>query len=359
MAFVRAGWGWQHRGMTVIGTASEAEIERAAAVLAEGGLVAFPTETVYGLGADASDDAAVGRVFSVKGRPTDHPLIVHLADAAAVDQWAIDVPTTARLLADAFWPGPLTLLLERAPSVPDAVTGGRSTVGLRVPDHPVARALLRAFAALRPNGPAGVAAPSANRFGRVSPTTADHVRSDLGDDIDLVLDGGPCDVGVESTIVDCTQGDPVVLRLGGVSLERLADVLGSEPGVSVTDDAVTQAGGARAPGMLEAHYAPRARVEVVDEPALAARASALAAVEPALTVVVLAPGTVDGLPVDVIELEPAGPPDDFARVLYDRLRQADRLGADVLLVVPPPAHGVGAAVRDRLRRAAASAGSSG
>ncbi|MGZ7015494.1 MAG: L-threonylcarbamoyladenylate synthase [Acidimicrobiales bacterium] len=340
--------------MTVIGTANEADIERAAAVLAAGGLVAFPTETVYGLGADASDPEAVGRVFSVKGRPTDHPLIVHIADAAAVDQWAVDVPTTARLLADAFWPGPLTLLLERAPSVPDAVTGGRPTVGLRVPDHPVARALLRAFAALRPGAPAGVAAPSANRFGRVSPTTADHVRADLGDDVDLVLDGGPCLVGVESTIVDCTRAEPVVLRLGGVSLERLADVLGSEPGVSVTDDAVTQAGGARAPGMLEAHYAPRARVEVVEATTVVARAGAIASARPGAAVVVLAPMAVDDLPDEVIELEPAGPADDFARVLYDRLRQADRLGADVLLVVPPPATGVGAAVRDRLRRAAAA-----
>jgi L-threonylcarbamoyladenylate synthase len=344
--------------MTVIGTANEAEIERAAAVLASGGLVAFPTETVYGLGADAADAEAVGRVFSVKGRPTDHPLIVHIADAVAVDQWAVDIPTTARLLADAFWPGPLTLLLDRAPSVPDAVTGGRPTVGLRVPDHPMARALLNAFSALRGNAPAGVAAPSANRFGRVSPTTADHVRADLGDDVDLVLDGGPCDVGVESTIVDCTQGDPVVLRLGGVSLERLADVLGVEPGVSVTDDAVTQAGGARAPGMLEAHYAPRARVEVVEAATVVHRARSIVTgtgtggTTP--TVVVLAPNAIEDLPVEVIELEPAGPADDFARVLYDRLRQADRLGADVVLVVPPSAAGVGAAVRDRLRRAAAS-----
>ncbi len=346
--------------MTVIGTANEAEIERAAAVLASGGLVAFPTETVYGLGADASDAEAVGRVFSVKGRPTDHPLIVHIADASAVDQWAVDIPTTARLLADAFWPGPLTLLLERAPSVPDAVTGGRPTVGLRVPDHPMARALLNAFSGLRSNAPAGVAAPSANRFGRVSPTTADHVRADLGDDVDLVLDGGPCDVGVESTIVDCTQSEPVVLRLGGVGLERLADVLGVEPGVSVTDDAVTQAGGARAPGMLEAHYAPRARVVVVEAATVVDRARAIltgagpGADGPTPTVVVLAPHAIDDLPDEVIELEPAGPPDDFARVLYDRLRQADRLGADVLLVVPPPPAGVGAAVRDRLRRAAAS-----
>ena len=169
-----------------------------------------------------------------------------------------------------------------------------------------------------------------------------------------MLDGGPCHVGVESTIVDCTGAEPVVLRLGGVSLERLTDVLGTEPGVSVTDDAVTQAGGARAPGMLEAHYAPRARVEVVDASTVVARAAVVLAARPGTTVAVLAPTATADLPDAVIELEPAGPADDFARVLYDRLRQADRLGADVLLVVPPSAGGVGAAVRDRLRRAAAS-----
>ena len=335
------------------------EIERAAAVLEAGGLVAFPTETVYGLGADAANPEAVARVFAVKGRPTDHPLIVHIGDANELDQWARTVPTSARLLADAFWPGPLTLLLERADGVPDRVTGGRPTVGLRVPDHPVARALLRAFAAPRQGRPAGIAAPSANRFGRVSPTTAAHVRADLGDDVDLVLDGGPSRVGIESTIVDCTGPAPEVLRLGGISLGRLSDVLGVEPAVT-TEAGPTPAasdprtaepvGGARAPGMLESHYAPHARVEIVDADGIAARAAEL--VTAGRRVVVLAPSVVVDLPADAIELEPAGPADDYARVLYDRLRQADRLGAEDLLVVPPPPGGLGDAIRDRLRRAA-------
>ena len=324
----------------------EVAIERAAEVLEAGGLVAFPTETVYGLGADAANVDAVARVFAVKGRPTDHPLIVHLGDLDELDRWAATVTTPARLLADAFWPGPITLLVERAAWVPDVVTGGRPTVGLRVPDHRVARALLRSFAANRPGRPAGIAAPSAIRFGRVSPTTADHVRADLGDDVDLVLDGGPCVIGVESTIVDCTGARPEVLRLGGISLERLADVLGSAPVV------VAPGVAARAPGMLAAHYAPRALVELVEPDQVAARAAGLTG--DGRRVGLLAPTVVADMPADVIELEPAGPADDYARVLYDRLRQADRLGVDVLLVVPPPAGGMGAAVRDRLRRAAAA-----
>jgi L-threonylcarbamoyladenylate synthase len=358
----RPGDRWQHHGVTGP-TADDAgrdadeiagdihgdihgDIERAVEVLEAGGLVALPTETVYGLGADASNADAVTRVFAVKGRPADHPLIVHIGDVTDLDQWAATVTTPARLLADAFWPGPLTLIVERAPWVPDVVTGGRPTVGLRVPDHPVARALLRSFAARRAGRPAGIAAPSANHFGRVSPTTADHVRADLGDAVDLVLDGGPCSIGVESTIVDCSGPTPEVLRLGGVSLERLADVLGSPPAVVPPDIA------ARAPGMLPAHYAPRARVEVVEVEQVAARAVEVAG--GGLRVGLLAPSVVADLPVDVIELEPAGPADDYARVLYDRLRQADRLGVDVLLVVPPPPGGMGAAVRDRLRRAAAA-----
>ena len=342
-------------------TASEDDIERAAAVLASGGLVAFPTETVYGLGADAGDPDAVARVFAVKGRPVDHPLIVHLADAGALDQWAASVPDQARLLADAFWPGPLTLVLERGPVVLDAVTGGRPTVALRVPDHPVARALLRAFAARREGRPAGVAAPSANRFGRVSPTRAAHVAADLGDEVDLILDGGASVVGVESTIVDCTGPSPVVLRLGGVSIERLTEVLGAPPEVAVDEPAAPDGGavrgaavgGARAPGMLEAHYAPRAVVEVVEPVERAARrVSELVA--GGQRVAVLAPGLVADLSPEAIELEPAGPAPDYARVLYDRLRQVDRLGADVVVVVPPPPGELGDAVRDRLRRAAAA-----
>ena len=326
----------------------EAGIERAVAVLRGGGLVAFPTETVYGLGADAADPEAVARIFTAKGRPPSHPLIVHLGDLEALDRWAERVPPEAHLLADAFWPGPLTMLLWRAPGVPDVVTGGRPTVGLRVPDHPVARDLLARFGG-------GVAAPSANRFGRVSPTTAAHVLSELRGHVDLVLDGGPCEVGVESTIVDLTGDEAVVLRPGGVSAERLAEVLGREPATAT--DAPVDATGARAPGMLAAHYAPRARVEVLDEDLAAARVATLLATTDATTgqgptVGLLAPGVIDGLATDAVVLEPVGPPRDYARLLYARLRQADRLGLDVVVCVPPPPTGIGVAVRDRLRRAA-------
>ena len=326
-------------------TADEAGLARAVAALRTGGLVAFPTETVYGLGADAARPEAVRRVFAAKGRPADHPLIVHLASAADLDAWAVDVPDVARALAAELWPGPLTLLLRRAPHVDDVVTGGRPTVGLRVPAHPVALALLGAFGG-------GIAAPSANRFGGVSPTTAQHVAADLAGHLDegrdVILDGGPCPVGVESTIVDLTGAEPEVLRPGGVSVEELARVAGTP--------VRRWAGGgeARAPGMLAAHYAPRARVVVVDDLAgvpgavVEARAGSSAPV----LVGVLAPAVAD-VDDDVVELEPAGPPERYARVLYDRLRQADRLGLDVLVVVPPEPTGIGEAVVDRLRRAAA------
>lgn len=323
--------------------AGEAGVGRAAEVIRAGGLVAFPTETVYGLGADATDPAAVARIFAAKGRPVDHPLIVHLGDAGLVEAWADVVPPEAHLLADAFWPGPLTLLLWRSPKAPDAVTGGRDTVGLRVPDHPLALRLLDAVGD-------GVAAPSANRFGRVSPTTAADVVADLGDAVDLVLDGGPCLVGVESTIVDLTGGAPVVLRPGGVGLDRLAEVLGREVPVH-TGPAPDRA--ARAPGMLASHYAPTARVVLADAATAAEVAAGLVARDEG-RVGLLAPGVTDGLSAEVIELEPAGTPEEYARLLYARLRQADRLRIDWLVCVPPVARGVGVAVRDRLARAAAA-----
>jgi L-threonylcarbamoyladenylate synthase len=321
-----------------------AGVERAAAVLRAGGLVAFPTETVYGLGADATDPEAVARIFEAKGRPADHPLIVHLGDPALVDAWADVVPPEARLLADAFWPGPLTMLLWRSPKAPDAVTGGRDTVGLRVPDHPLALQLLDVFGD-------GLAAPSANRFGRVSPTTADDVVHDLGGAVDIVLDGGACRVGVESTIIDLTGDEPVVLRPGGVGLERLTEVLGREP---AQHDGPAPERGARAPGMLAAHYAPAARIVVVSESADVARVASALAEKTVGRVGVLAPGVTDGLSHEVIELEPAGGPEEYARLLYARLRQADRLRIEVLVCVPPPARGVGVAVRDRLQRAMAA-----
>jgi L-threonylcarbamoyladenylate synthase len=317
---------------------SDGEIERAVDVLRAGGLVAFPTETVYGLGADASSSDAVQRLFAVKGRPADHPVIVHLGDAALVEEWAAEVPETARTLTGACWPGPLTVVVERAARVPDAVTGGLDTVGLRVPDQPVALGLLRAFGG-------GVAAPSANRFGRVSPTTAADVRADLGDAVDVVLDGGECAVGVESTIVDCSHAEPAILRLGGVSRERVEELLGRP--VPVLDR-----GEVRAPGTLESHYAPRARVELGDAASVASRIDAalvrgervgvIGARSDDPRVVVL------GVPADGVS---------YAHDLYRMLRDADADGLDRVIAVAPDAEGLGAAVADRLRRAAAGDGS--
>ncbi len=335
-------------------SSSRDAVVRAAEVLRSGGLVAFPTETVYGLGADATRSDAVARIFHVKGRPVDHPLIVHLGDPDLLDAWAESIPPEARLLADAFWPGPLTLLLWRSPKVSDVVTGGRPTVGLRVPDHPVARALLEEFGG-------GVAAPSANRFGRVSPTSAADVVAELGDDVDFVLDGGPCTVGVESTIVDLTGDEPLVLRPGGVSGERLGEVLGREPARAAAAAVGTRE--ARSPGMLPAHYAPRARVDVVDADAAVDRLTrSLGEPGPggrSTVVGLLAPYTVADVPEGVVVLEPAGPPEEYARLLYSRLRQADRLGVEVLVCIPPPEVGIGVAVADRLRRAGASHGGTG
>ena len=319
-------------------------LDQAVDALHAGRLVAFPTETVYGLGADATNARAVQRLFAVKGRPADHPVIAHVGDAAQLDDYAIDVPDVARRLAAAYWPGPLTLVVRRRPAtIVDEVTGGRNTVGVRIPAHPLALALLRAFGG-------AVAAPSANRFGRVSPTTAAHVRDDLGADVDVVLDGGPCAVGLESTIVDCTRGTLRLLRVGGITREAL-EVLTGGP------ISVTSAGEVAAPGTLEHHYAPRATVELVAAVDVASRATALA--ESAVRVAVL------GLHADVASVTLAstdvhvlGAPrdvDEYARVLYERLRQADDWRADVVLAVAPADAGIGAAIADRLRRAAASA----
>jgi L-threonylcarbamoyladenylate synthase len=315
---------------------TDADIARAAHALRRGGLVAFPTETVYGLGADADNPAALARLYAVKGRPGDHPVIVHVGKPARLSEWAAHVPDAARRLGEAFWPGPLTVVVRRAARVLDAVTGGGDTVGVRVPDQPVALALLRAFGG-------GVAAPSANRFGHVSPTTAGDVRADLGDDVDVVVDDGPCAVGVESTIVDCTADEPVILRPGGVTRERLEQVLGREVGVR-------RDGLVRAPGMLKSHYAPEATVLVVAREDLADRAAALIAA--GREVAVLAAGPRVPLPAAVVVLDAPADDDDYARVLYARLREVDRRGVDVLLAVAPPDAGLGAAVGDRLRRAA-------
>jgi L-threonylcarbamoyladenylate synthase len=317
---------------------TDADLTAAAATLRRGGLVAFPTETVYGLGADASNPDAVGRLFEVKGRPADHPVIVHLGDAAALDDWSEALSPEARKLADAYWPGPLTLVLARSPHVLDAVTGGHDRVGLRVPDQPIALALLRAFGG-------GIAAPSANRFGRVSPTTARDVRDDLGPDVDVILDGGPCRVGVESTIVDCSDSGPALLRLGGVPREDIEALLGAPI-------AIRASGETPAPGTLSSHYAPAATVVVAERAAIAARATSLLAAGKRVALLALAPP--DGLPEGLVVLEPPIDVSAYAQVLYARLRDADRQGIDVVLAVAPPDVGVGAAVADRLARAAGS-----
>jgi L-threonylcarbamoyladenylate synthase len=312
---------------------SSPDVEHAVGVLRAGGLVAFPTETVYGLGVDASSADAVQRLYAVKGRPPDHPVIVHLGDAALLDEWGVGITDSARTLARTFWPGPLTVVVRRAAHVPDAVTGGLDTVGLRVPDQPLALALLQAFGG-------GVAAPSANRFGRVSPTTAADVWADLGDDVDVVLDGGPCRVGVESTIVDCSRAEPAILRLGGVSRARVEEILGGA--VPVLDTGVV-----RAPGTLESHYAPRARVELADASEVAERASA--ALDQGDSVGVI------GVEVDDGRVVVLGVPADdeaYAHDLYRMLRDADDRGLDRVLAVVPRGGGLGAAVADRLRRAA-------
>jgi L-threonylcarbamoyladenylate synthase len=313
------------------------DIAHAVAVLRAGGLVAFPTETVYGLGADASREDAAAKIFAVKGRPRAHPLIVHLAPDARLDDWAADVPDVARTLVAAAWPGPLTVIVKRGPRVALATTGGADTVGLRVPSHPMAQALLRAFGG-------GIAAPSANRFGAVSPTTADHVAADLGDDVDYILDGGACDVGVESTIVDLSRARPVLLRPGGMPREAIEAIIGPLEGADAEAPA--------APGTLASHYAPHAEVFAVD---LRDVASTVAAQQsPGRKLAVLAPRSAfSSWPsLDAVRCPL---PDDVAGMaheLYAALRDLDAQGVDVVIAALPPAAGLGEAVGDRLRRAA-------
>lgn len=326
-------------------TARTDDIERAVGVLRAGGLVAVPTETVYGLGADASNPAAVKRIFQAKGRPPTHPLIVHLSGADRLDAWAAEVPATARLLAERFWPGPLTLVLRRGPQVPLEVTGGLETVAVRVPGHPVALELLSAFGG-------GIAAPSANRFGSVSPTTAEHVRAELGDAVDFVLDGGPCTVGVESTIVDATAEIPSVLRPGGVTREDLEEALGHALDVPATSHV-------RVPGQHPSHYAPRARVILVEPEKIAAEV--VAAREFGHRVGVLLPSSAEpgdaAVAADTLADAHAVVrlPDsmaDYARGLYGFLRELDVRGCDLILASLPEEQGLGLAIANRLRRAA-------
>jgi L-threonylcarbamoyladenylate synthase len=302
----------------------------AAANLLAGGLVAFPTETVYGLGADACNADAVARIYSVKGRPADHPLIVHIASMDGLGDWADDVPGYAISLARDFWPGPITLVVKRSALAGDFVTGEQETVGVRVPDHPVALGLLEAFERA---GGKGVAAPSANRFGNVSPTTAQAVSDELGAylaDGDLILDGGACDVGVESTIIDCTGDAPKILRPGAITVQMVAESTGLEVIEAVDESAI------RVSGSLEAHYAPAAKVLLDQSPVPGQGFIAMAGIMAG-----------DG----VIRLASPISHEEFARVIYSALRAADQLGLETVVVAQPVGDGIAVAIRDRLKRA--------
>ena len=344
------------------------QIEAAVAILKRGGLVAFPTETVYGLGANAESIEALDRLYTVKGRPKGHPVIVHLANLNQLTEWAEAIPDAAWRLAEAFWPGPLTLILNRAARVPDAVTGGQDTVGLRIPDHPAALQLLQAFGG-------GLAAPSANRFGRLSPTSAAHVQGDFGGDVDLILDGGDCRVGVESTIVAFREGSPVILRPGMITAEQIEAALAAEP---VSPPSATSVPGmskpspkpsphpdfhalnntvSRAPGTLASHYAPRTPLRLFSMEEIVAHLVRLEA-----------SGDCSAKPIGVLARQPqprefetglqgvwielADEPEDYARQLYAQLRALDQRQLSEIWVESVPDTGAWAAVSDRLRRAA-------
>jgi len=313
--------------------ASEQDLARAAAALRRGGCVAFPTETVYGLGADATNAAAAAQIFAIKGRPRFDPLIVHLAAAAALEEVAAVIPDTARALAAAFWPGPLTLVLPKRAVIPDLVTAGIDSVAVRVPAHPLARRLIELAAV-------PVAAPSANPFGYISPTTAAHVRAQLGDRVDIVLDGGPCRVGLESTIVSLLGAKPQVLRTGGITLEQLRAAIGAVE-LATADSPLL------APGQLPRHYAPRVPLRLVASPAAvdgAARSGAA----------LLAPApVVDSIGFAHVEvLSSSGDLAEVAARLFAALRRLDAAAFTALYALPVPEEGLGRAIMDRLRRAA-------
>ena len=319
-------------------------IAAAVQTLKAGELVGLPTETVYGLAADAGSDAAVARIFAAKGRPANHPLIVHVADASGVDHFAANVPDFARRLIDAFWPGPLTLILPRRPGVGAAAAGGQDSIGLRCPSHPVAQAVLRACAA---QGVFGLAAPSANPFGRVSPTTAAHVQAGMGDAL-LVIDGGACDVGIESTIVDCTRGAPVLLRPGGISRAQVEAACGQP----LRDGAALGAPDPKASGTLLAHYAPAAPVRLMDAKALQTALDLLGA--DAAHIAAWSRAILKTPSSGVIRRRM---PDDAAATaqqLFAVLREFDAQGVRLIWIETPPDTPEWEAVRDRLQRAAAA-----
>lgn len=336
-------------------------ITQAAHLLEEGKLVAIPTETVYGLAADANNPAAVAAIFKAKGRPSHHPLIVHVARDADLSHWAIDIPPAAQQLIAAFWPGPLTLILKRAPGVDDVITGGQDSIGVRCPSHPVAQALLKLFRA----GQGGVAAPSANRFGRVSPTTAQHVVDELGEPgvgpVSAVLDGGPCEVGIESTIIDLTRLEthgPVLLRPGQISVQQLERVLGRA--LATTDHAAP-----RVSGSLDAHYAPRTPLVLIERQALVDTIATLKAKHHQVLSLAIDKEVVhtdalqtEGLQSESLDREDVftahmpSDPQAYAQALYAQLRSLDQVGADLILVEQPPKTTAWQGIDDRLQRAA-------
>jgi L-threonylcarbamoyladenylate synthase len=316
---------------------SMTDIPQAADILRAGGLVALPTETVYGLGVNAENLEALARLYAVKGRPTAHPVIVHLSHRDQLGDWAIDIPEMAHCLAKAFWPGPLTLILKRSSRVPDAVTGGQETVGLRVPNHPMALALLKAFGG-------GVAAPSANRFGRLSPTSASHVWDDLGQDVDAILDGGACGVGVESTIVAFQDGQPVILRPGMISFEQIQTVLK----LDLTPDMGSASTVSRAPGTLASHYAPCTPLKLLSGNQLN---EALKTLQPYEQIGVLSFSQPANCNAAAWVTLPSSP-QAYARLLYAKLRELDVLNLSCIWMEQVPDEDRWAAVRDRLTRAA-------
>jgi len=320
--------------MSIISNCTATAIKDAAAALVKGDLVAFPTETVYGLGADATNEDAIARIYKAKGRPIGHPLIVHISSLGKLDKWARDIPEYAVELARAFWPGPMTLILRRTDLAKNFITGGQDNVGIRIPSHTVALALLKEF---EDQGGLGVAAPSANRFGAVSPTAASAVEIELADFLsknDQILDGGPCTIGVESTIINCTQNKPSILRPGAVTKEMIEDALGMTVELNTSDSGAIQI---KAAGLLKSHYAPNAKVFLTGTPTMGDGFIALDSfTTPAGAIRVASPKTNE----------------EYARVLYEAFRSADIKGLERVFVIPPTGGGIAVAINDRLAKSA-------
>ncbi len=319
--------------MTIISSCTITTLKVAAKSLKQGNLVAFPTETVYGLGADATNKDAVARIYEVKGRPTGHPLIVHISSINNLDKWAQQIPEYAITLARTFWPGPMTLILPRTNLAKDFITGGQDNVGIRVPSHPLAISLLKEFESL---GGLGIAAPSANRFGKVSPTSAQAVQEELAEYLtldDLILDGGPCQIGIESTIIDCTKQTPQILRPGGVTQEQIAELINLE----LDKKSYTHSDDVKAPGLLESHYSPKAKVFLSGTPQPGDGFLALSSI---------------ATPTGAIRLETPVSNEDYARQLYSAFRLADSKKIERIFAVPLENEGIAVAINNRLSKAA-------